>query len=172
MNARLGSRGERLAALVTAAAVAGLLTGCGSAGNGGSSGASSTVGTESSAAPTSLAVSPAHPTNRSPIGFTFTAPTATGIHGASRISYTLSVTGPAGAGCVGVHEAAAPSATRGQRVSVTVGPAQLGAPWCAGGYTARAIELQRAACKGSAPCPQYIRVVGIVARVGFTITAS
>lgn len=120
----------------------------------------------------SLGVRPsaAHP--RSEIAFAFTARDASGVHGKIQLGYSLSVTGPSGAGCSGSHEAAAPKAGAHQRVGLTLGPAELDKPWCPGAYTARVFELQRAACKTSAPCPQYIRVVGIIARGTFRVAGS
>jgi hypothetical protein len=120
----------------------------------------------------SLSVSPAHPRPDSAITFGFTAPVSSGVHGKSEISYSLSITGTVGAGCTSAHEAAPPSVARGAHATVTVGPVQLGKPWCAGAYSARVIELRSAHCTGSAPCPQYIAVVGIVAQTRFTVSRS
>jgi hypothetical protein len=160
---RLGSR------LVPAALAAGLsLAGCGGSrppSSGGTGGA-----TVPSAGAHTLSVRPSHPTTRSEVAFGYTVPVASGVHGSQEIGYSLSLTGPAGAGCAGVHEQNGPTARRGQAVSITVGPRELGRRWCAGEYTARVIELQRAHCTGSAACPQYIRVVGIIARASFTVT--
>ena len=114
--------------------------------------------------------SPAHP--RSEIAFSFTAPAASGRHGSSEISYSVSITGPSSSGCVGIHEAGGPTVSAGQPARVTVGPDQLGSPWCAGDYTARAFELSRAACVTGQPCPQYIRVVAVVGRTAFRVTRS
>jgi hypothetical protein len=139
----------------------------------GGSGARSTSTTSGALLPephaNSLGLTPAHPRTGSELAFAFTAPAASGVHGAQVIGYSLSVTGPAGARCVGAHEVGSPSVVRGARARITVGPAQLDAPWCAGSYSARVLELSRAHCTGSAPCPQYIRVVGIVARTAFVI---
>lgn len=160
------------------AILAGLLTGCGgSRAHGASAGSSTGIDTTTrsgggTAAAGSLAVSTAHPTTRASIAFAYSVPAATGVHGTVRISYSVSITGPHGSGCVGAHEASGPSATAGQRVSITVGPGRLGHPWCPGAYTARVFELQRAACTSTAPCPQYIRVVGVVARARFAVTTS
>lgn len=112
----------------------------------------------------------AHP--RSEVTFAFTSRDATGVHGKIQLSYSLSVAGPAGQGCVGAREAPTPKAGAHQRTAVTLGPKELGGDWCPGTYTARVIELQRAACNTSAPCPQYIRVVGIVARGRFRVAGS
>jgi hypothetical protein len=151
------------------AAAAGLaLAGCGGSSSHGSAQPHNTVPSSSA----TLHVSPAHPSATDPISFAFTAPQATGVHGKSRISYSVSITGPAGKGCAGSKEAAVSQAGKGGTASVTVGPSDLGSPWCAGSYSARAFELESAACTGSAPCPQYIRVVGIVARATFSVGSS
>ena len=160
---------RRRALLVVLAAAALLATGCGSShSHARSAPPANTV--PASSAP--LHVSPAHPTTTDPITFAFTAPAATGVQGKYRISYSVSITGPSGADCTGAKEATIPQVGKGGTASVTVGPNELGHPWCAGAYTARAFELESASCTGSAPCPQFIRVVGIVARTSFTVKAA
>ena len=156
---------------VVAAATALVIAGCG----GGSPPQSHTTSTPADPVPQSgapLTISPANPTTADPIDFSFTAPVAAGPDGKFRIGYSVSITGPAGNDCVGTHEASVAQVGRGATATVTVGPPQLGHPWCAGGYTARAFELQSANCTGSKPCPQFVRVVGIVARTSFTVTAA
>jgi hypothetical protein len=160
---------RRASAVVLIAAVALALGGCGSShSHAGSGGPANTVPSSTA----QLRVSPARPTTTDPITFAFTAPQASGVHGKSQISYSVSITGPSGNGCAGAKEATVPQVGKGGTASVTVGPSDLGSPWCAGSYSARAFELQSAACKGTAPCPQYIRVVGIVARATFTVASS
>jgi hypothetical protein len=161
----------------TALLAAGLLAGCGGSHSHGASSPPSTGATTpatttattpgGSTAP--LSISPSRPRTGSEITFGFTAPVASGTHGRYEIGYSLSVTGPDHPGCIGAHEASAPSVARGARATITLGPAQLGSPWCAGGYTARAIELRSAHCVGSRPCPQFIAVVGIVARASYSV---
>jgi hypothetical protein len=137
--------------------VAALLAGCG-----GSSSSSSTS--------KSLTVSPAHPSPSSTITFGFVAPTRAGIVGKVIDSYSLSVTGPAGANCKGSKEAAGTPIAKGATEHIQIGPSQLGANWCVGSYTARVFEIQRPYCKPSQVCPQYVRVAGIVARTSFTVS--
>ena len=165
-------RARATAAIAATAALA--LAGCGNAHSHGAGCSGQTTGptTTGAGSAAQLAVSPAQPTTADPITFAFTAPQASGVHGKFRIGYSVSITGPAGNGCVGAHEANVSQAGQGGRASVTVGPAQLGHPWCAGAYTARAFELESAACTGSRPCPQFIRVVGIVARASFSVRAA
>ena len=163
------ARRRALAVAITAVGAA-ALAGCGSSG-----------GQRSSAAPASgsgntatvhagrLSIAPAHAQPTSRIRFVFTAPAPSGVRHGMRTAYSLSATGPAGRGCVGVHEAGAPPVGANARATITVGPAQLGKQWCAGRYTARVLELQSAACKPSVPCPQYVRVVATVARGAFTV---
>jgi hypothetical protein len=169
MIARFGSA----AALAT---VALLIAGCGSSHSHAAPGGSSATGSGTTPGPGTppssgpLMVTPANPATTDPITFAFTAPAATGVQGKDRISYSVSITGPSGNGCVGAKEATISQAGKGGTASATVGPQQLGGqPWCAGAYTARAFELESAACTGSAPCPQFIRVVGIVARASFSV---
>ena len=166
---RRPDRGRVVATRLTALLIgAPLLAGCGGSGSSAQGPGGQT--TPTSAGPTgALAISPGHPTTRSEITFGFTAPVASGRHGRYEIGYSLSVTGAARPGCVGAHEASAPSVARGGHATITLGPSQLGARWCAGPYTARAIELRSAYCSGSKPCPQFVAVVGIVARASYTV---
>jgi hypothetical protein len=163
-------------ALLAAAALAG----CGGSGSGRSGGTASRSTTHSTTttSPTSpppseptgpLSLSPPAPTTSSELTFRFTAPVASGVHDKHVINYTLSLLGPGGAGCVGAHEAGVPAVASGAQTKITLGPAELHAPWCAGRYLARVIELRRAHCTSSVPCPQYVAVVGVVARRRFTI---
>lgn len=157
------------------------LGGCGGSGSGSSgrtASRSTTHSTRTTTSPTSpppsgrtgpLSLSPPDPTTGSELTFRFTAPVAGGVHGKHVINYTLSLLGPEEAGCVGAHEAGAPAVVHGALTKITLGPAELHAPWCAGRYLARVIELRRAHCTGSVPCPQYVAVVGVVARTRFTI---
>jgi len=118
-----------------------------------------------------LTVSPGVRHPGSQLTFAFVAPVASGRQGSQLVSYSLSVTGPSGSGCVGVREAAAPAVGRHARARIVLGPAQLGAPWCAGPYTARVLELARAACSTGQVCPQYIRVVDTVGTTAFRVVA-
>jgi hypothetical protein len=119
-----------------------------------------------------LSVSPSKPKPGSEITFAFTAPQASGVTGQSELSYSLSVTGPASRpGCVGVHEATAPSVAKDKLVEIAVGPAQLHADWCSGPYTAQVFELERAACSAGQVCAQYIRIVRTVGRVSFAVAS-
>jgi hypothetical protein len=160
----------------------GALAGCGGSGSGGSGSGSagSTTGSTRAAGSTStraspsphagsLTLAPADPTTGSEITFSFAAPVATGVHGSHEISYSLSVLGPDRSGCVSAHEAGSPSVARGAQGRITLGPAELQAPWCAGRYAARLLELSSAHCTGSSPCPQYVRVVGLIGRATFTV---
>ena len=62
-------------------------------------------------------------------------------------------------------------ATAGREVSVTLDPARLGGLWCQGDYTARVLELQTPVCTPGEMCPQFIRVVGVVASGSFRVIA-
>jgi hypothetical protein len=159
-------------ALLTALALAA----CGGGGSGArppasgaSSGSTPVEGTGSGGAAGSLEITPRRPTTSSELSVTFTAPLASGVHGTHVISYTLSLVGPQHAGCVATHEAASPAVGRGARSRIVLGPSELHAPWCAGSYIARVLELRSAHCTGTTPCPQYVAVAGIVGRRMFTI---
>ena len=97
----------RAAAIVAMIAAAVLVAGCG--------GSSS-----SSSAGKGLTVSPQHPHPSSNVTFSFTAPTRAGIVGKVIDSYSLSVTGPAGANCKGSGEQAGTPAAKGatERISL------------------------------------------------------
>jgi hypothetical protein len=155
--------------IIVVAALA-LICGCGSSST--ATSASTGVGSGGSLGPSGsggLMVTPAKPHATSKITFSFTSPTRTGIVGKVIDSYSLSVTGPAGENCKGSHEQPGTTVAKGATERISVGPAQLGANWCVGPYTARVFEIQRAYCKPGALCPQYVRVAGIVARTSFTI---
>ena len=117
-----------------------------------------------------LTVTPAkaHPT--SVVRFTVVGSSASGRQGQDEISYTLSVSGGQGSGCVGEHSSPVAVADAQQPVEVAVGPAQLGGRWCAGTYTARVEELERPVCSPGQVCPQFIRVVAVIGPVRFRIT--
>jgi hypothetical protein len=154
--AKARSAGVVLALVATLA----LISGCGTSST--SSGASG-LGS-------GLTLTPAQPHATSNITFSFVSPTRTGIVGKVIDSYSLSVTGPAGANCKGSHERAGSTVAKGATERISLGPAQLGANWCVGPYTARVFEIQRPYCKPGVLCPQYVRVAGTVAQTSFTIT--
>ncbi len=143
------------AAIVATVVAAMLVVGCGG----------------SSATKKGLTVSPEHPHASSSITFSFTAPVRAGVVGKVVNSFSLSVTGPAGANCKGSDERAGSSAAKGATEQITLGPAQLGANWCVGPYTARVFEIQRPYCKPGVLCPQYVRVAGIVAKTAFSVSS-
>jgi hypothetical protein len=167
-------RMRAVAAGATALLTAGALAGCGGSGSHGSgSGSTAAGGSTTTAATTgdsgSLSVSPVDPTTHSEITFGFTARAATGVHGRHEISYSLSLVGPDTGGCVNAHEAGSPQVAAGAQGKITLGPTELQSPWCVGHYVARLFELSSAHCTGSAPCPQYVRVVGLVGRTTFRV---
>ena len=102
--------------------------------------------------------------------FSFASPAAAATQASTQSSGALSIVGPHQAGCVGVHDEAIPSEPAGQTVDVSVGPAQLGGPWCAGTYTARVEVVQRPKCATGMMCPQFIRVVAVLGPVTFRIS--
>jgi hypothetical protein len=141
------------AAIVAMSAAAALVAGCGG-----------------SSANRGLTVSPQDPHASSTVTFSFTAPNRAGIVGKVIDSFSLSVTGPAGANCKGSDERAGTPAAKGATEHIALGPTQLGANWCVGPYTARVFEIQRPYCKPGLLCAQYVRVAGIVAETSFSIT--
>ena len=158
---------------VTVAALAGLVAGCGGSSPKSTPPSSSTPSVPTATAPAAgpLTITPSRLTPTTEIDFHFTAPVTGGRHGAQEISYSLSVTGPAGANCIGAQEATGPEVAKGARATITVGPSETHKPWCGGSYSARVFELARAHCAEGQPCPQYIRVVATVARASYRVTA-
>jgi hypothetical protein len=180
-----------LAVAATAIAVAAALTGCAQSSNtttsSTSTGApgtappssstptststtgSATTGTPSGSHP--LGVSPTVGSPQSTMRFSFTSPVGSGPEGqgGTLISSALSVVGPHGSGCVGVHQEALPSEPAGQSVNVAVGPTQLGGSWCPGTYTARVEVLARPKCGQGMMCPQFIRLVAVLGPTTFRI---
>jgi hypothetical protein len=154
------------AAWLATIAAAALVAGCG-----GSSGGSSSGSSSGSSASQGLTVSPQHPHATSTITFAFTAPNRAGIVGKVIDSYSLSVTGPAGANCKGSAEQGGSPVAKGATAHIALGPAQLGTNWCVGPYTARVFEIQRPYCKPGVLCPQYVHIAGIVAKTSFSISS-
>lgn len=103
----------------------------------------------------------------------FTAPATAGVTGASRLGYTLSLTGSRPvAGCIGARSEPVAAATKDVPVPITLDPARLGGTWCSGAYTARVIESVGPACAPGTMCPQFVRVVGTVGTATFRVRAS
>jgi hypothetical protein len=117
-----------------------------------------------------LTVSPAVGKPSSVLHFSFTAPASTGHQGHDLVSYTLSVRGRPRPGCVAMRGAMLPAARAGQMVATSLGPAQLGGPWCPGTFSARVEELESAACAAGQMCPQFIRIVAVIGPVSFKIS--
>jgi hypothetical protein len=170
---RTGLAGVILAVVIAVVALG--VAGCGSKSGHrnparSSSGSGSASSSTSATAPGRLTVTPAggHPT--SDLRFTLWAPTPSGRHGQTQISYTLSESGAPGSGCVAEHSTVMVVAHAGQPVTVSVGPSQLRGRWCAGSYAARVEELARPVCGPAQACPQFIRVVGVIGPVHFRIT--
>ncbi len=115
-----------------------------------------------------LTVSPARGDPRTTFTFTFRAP-ASGSSARTRLGYTLGLSGPLASGCRSAHSSPVAPARRGVDVTARVGPVQLGGSWCPGAYEATVTEFAIAACPTGAMCPQFIRIVGIVARAGFVV---
>ena len=128
----------------------------------------SDVGIGSSSGP-GLTVSPVIGDAATTFAFDFRAPDASGSNGGTRLGYTLGIVGPSGSGCVGSRSAQVPDVSKGAEVSVTVGPTELGDPWCPGTYNARVSEFATPVCAPGTMCPQFIRVVGTVGRTSFRV---
>jgi hypothetical protein len=148
-------------------------TGTGSGSTSSTSSGTATTTTSSGPAsrggPSALTVSPTTGSPHTVIHFSFTSPGGTG-DASTQLSQSLSVVGPHGGGCVGMHDQPVPMAPAGQTVSASVGPAQLGGAWCPGTYAARVEVLARPKCGQGMMCPQFIRVVAVLGPATFTIT--
>jgi hypothetical protein len=127
---------------------------------------SASVSSTTSSATQGLSVSPPTPAPTSRVTFTFPAPATAGHHGASLLSFILTVAGPRHAGCLGPRTAPIPRVVKG-----TTASAQLGGTWCVGTYVARVQEFARPFCKPGQMCPQYVRLIGTVAMARFRVAA-
>jgi hypothetical protein len=182
-----------LAVTVSVVALAPALSGCGSSsasssastsasGGSGSAGGSGTTSRTGTGATTTsrpgrvgiphatLSVKPTIGGPTSVLQFSFRAPQASGRQGTTDASYTLSVLGPHGSGCVAAETMALPAVTRGQMVTAALGPSTSGGRWCTGTYSARADEVERPICSVGQMCPQFVRLVAVVGPVTFRIT--
>ena len=137
---------------------------------GGSGSPGLTRGSQSSG----LTVTPPTGGPSTPFAFRFRAPAASGaLSATTRLSYVLSVVGPSRPGCLAARSSPVPDVvTEGSEVLVTLDPAKLGGSWCSGSFQAQVAELQTPVCPPATMCPQFVRLVGVVARAGFRVTAS
>ena len=119
--------------------------------------------------PVPLRVSPAVGGPSTRFTFGFRAPAARVAATGTATSLSLSVVGAPGSGCVAARSLALRSPAPGVEVRAAIGPAQLGGRWCAGGWTARAVELERAVCAAGQVCPQFIRVVAVAGPARFRV---
>jgi hypothetical protein len=148
-------------------ALALLLVACGGGGSPRSTRSSSTTTASAAAPPVGhLSLTPSAPTPRSRVTFSFEAPAGAGHQGASLLSFVLSVAGPRRSGCLGPRTAAVPHV-----VKDTTARVQLPGPWCVGSYRAQVQEFARAYCKPGQMCPQFVRLVAVVARTTFRVAA-
>jgi hypothetical protein len=155
----------RLAALPVLATAL-VLAACGGGSTSTTHSGPATASSTTSVASQGLSVSPPAPTPTSRVTFTFRAPATAGHHGASLLSFILTLAGPRHAGCVGPRTAPIPHVVKG-----TTANAQLGGTWCVGAYVARVQEFARPFCKPGQMCPQYVRLIGTVAMARFRVAA-
>lgn len=180
---RAMTRCVRARVALAAAVVAVAIGGCGSstttttttAGGAGasSSRSSSSATTRTPGSPgiphATLSVTPAIGNATTAFKFSFRAPEASGRHGTTAASYTLSVVGPHQSGCQTEQAMALAAVAQGQLVTVSMAPAP-GSRWCTGTYTARADELARPICTGGQMCPQFVRILAQVGPATFRVT--
>lgn len=143
-----------------------LLASCGTAG---SSRSSSHAG---SGVPASarLSVTPlvGHPTTV--FAVRFSPPASARQVGGQRLGYELSVSGPAQVGCVAASSLSLAKASAGLPLTTRLAPARLGGRWCTGTYALRVSAVSTPICAAGTMCPQFIRVIGVVARASFRVT--
>jgi hypothetical protein len=99
----------------------------------------------------------------------FRAAAASGRQGTLLVDYTLSVAGPVRSGCVGTQSEALPATREGAVLALRIIPDARGRNWCAGTFTARVTETERPFCAPGTMCPQFIRLIGTVARTSFRV---
>lgn len=114
-------------------------------------------------------MTPAAGTPSSILHFGFRARQVSGRQASIDVSYTLSVIGRAGAGCVSQHSVPVPVTTANEAVTAALGPAQLGGRWCAEAYVARVDELGRPSCTAGQVCPEFIRLIAAFGPTRFVI---
>ncbi len=104
--------------------------------------------------------------------FRFRAPASSGAVGATtRVSYLLSVLGPSRSGCLAARSSPVPDVAKDSDVSIALDPAKLGGSWCLGSFQAQVSELQKPVCPPGTMCPQFVRLIGVVARTRFRVNA-
>jgi hypothetical protein len=146
------------------------LVGCGSATPAQPS--ASSTSTASSSTQSRLTVSPSTGAPTTTFTLHFKAPASSGKLGHTQLGYTVSLSGPAGAGCLSARSVGLPTALKDTPIPVVLDPAKLGRTWCTGTHTARAVELQTPICSPGTMCPDFIRVVGTVGTVTFRVLGS
>jgi hypothetical protein len=99
----------------------------------------------------------------------FRTPQAVGRSGGFQRSYSVSASGPTGAGCQGYAGGAVGRARKGQLVHVTLSPD--GGPWCAGLFHGRVEEVGRAVCseRPGTACPLFIALLRRVGTFTFRV---
>jgi hypothetical protein len=157
-------------AVVTASVL--WLVGCGSATSAQPGAGASSTSTASSSIQSRLTVSPSTGAPTTTFTLHFNAPASSGKLGHTQLGYTVSLSGPAGAGCLSARSVGLPTALKDTPILVALDPAKLGGTWCAGTHTARAVELQTPICSPGTMCPDFIRVVGTVGTVTFRVLGS
>ncbi len=119
-----------------------------------------------------LVVTPGAGAPATVFAFRFRAPASSGAVGATtRVSYLLSVLGPSRSGCLAARSSPVPDVAKDSDVSIALDPAKLGGSWCPGGFQAQVSELQTPVCPLGTMCPQFVRLVGVVARTRFRVNA-
>ncbi len=148
------------------------LVGCGPAAP--SQPGASTSSTSASGAPTSLRVTVTPSMGAPTTTFTlhFSPPASARDLGHTRLGYTVSLSGPAGAGRPAARLVEVPTAVKDTPTPVALDPAKLGGSWCAGTHTARVVELETPVCSPGTMCPDFIRVVGTVGTATFRVLSS
>jgi hypothetical protein len=141
------------------------LSGCGTA----SSSSSSHAPAPRRPAAGQLSVSPLVGSPTTTFELRFVAPASTRSAGGQRLGYDIGLAGPAGNGCLASRSVGVSAATAGVAIPISLDPAKLGGRWCVGTYTLRVSEIQAPDCSAMTVCPQFVRVVGVVARASFRV---
>jgi hypothetical protein len=161
-----------LTRLPIATAFALALVGCGSATPTKPGASASSTSAGSSSTPSRLTVSPSTGAPTTTFTLHFNAPASSRSLGHTRLGYTVSLSGPAGAGCLSARSVGLPTALKDTPIPVALDPAKLGGTWCAGTHTARAVEVETPICSPGTMCPDFIRVVGTVGSATFRVLGS
>jgi hypothetical protein len=115
-----------------------------------------------------VTVRPAVGTPHTRFVVTFVTPAHVGPAGAFETRYAVTASDRGQRGCASTASAMIASPLQGFRLKLSLAPPR-GSSWCAGTFSARIQEYQTPVCLPLRLCPQFIRLVGTVAKFSFRV---